>query len=280
MDKYTTWYGCMPRPRRHCVRWGPSSPHGEGHSSPHFSAHVYCGQTVARLSKCWALVNSGLLLAMLGHTRSAELLLVSSRDNELWYVSPITFELDPDSVKRKQYSKYMGQVSFIQKLLLTERDEIWQRWGAWPIDTYSTNLENFGRWSRDTLRRHTSVQLSDALNYCLFSFSFRLWSPRCISVVTWKLRWKVLGEIWNFAFLTKNYEKIFAQVGHKLSIRYSVELKGSWPNINYFDYRVPQKFCISSNTTIFGHFANFTGFKLGLVLEKNEKSRDYLHVCL
>jgi len=27
------------------------------HSSPsHFSVHVYCGQTVARLSNCWALV--------------------------------------------------------------------------------------------------------------------------------------------------------------------------------------------------------------------------------
>jgi len=32
----------------------PASPK-EGHS-PHFSAHVYCGQTVAHLSYCWALV--------------------------------------------------------------------------------------------------------------------------------------------------------------------------------------------------------------------------------
>jgi len=36
-------------PRPHCVRWGPSSLHPDpprkGHSSPHFSAHVYCGQT-------------------------------------------------------------------------------------------------------------------------------------------------------------------------------------------------------------------------------------------
>jgi len=30
--------------------------HGKGHSSPHFSAHVYCGQTVAHLSYCWTLV--------------------------------------------------------------------------------------------------------------------------------------------------------------------------------------------------------------------------------
>ena len=30
-------------------RWGPTSPR-KGHSSPLFSAHVYCGQTVAHLS--------------------------------------------------------------------------------------------------------------------------------------------------------------------------------------------------------------------------------------
>ena len=34
MDQDTTWYGGRCRPRRHCVRWGPSSPHGKGHSSP------------------------------------------------------------------------------------------------------------------------------------------------------------------------------------------------------------------------------------------------------
>jgi len=43
-------YGGRPPPRRQCVRWGPSSPHGKGHSSPHFSARVYCGQTVANLA--------------------------------------------------------------------------------------------------------------------------------------------------------------------------------------------------------------------------------------
>ena len=26
MDQDATWYGGRPRPRRHCVRWGPSSP--------------------------------------------------------------------------------------------------------------------------------------------------------------------------------------------------------------------------------------------------------------
>jgi len=38
-------YGGRPRrPRRQCVRLGPSSQR-KGDSSPHFSAHVYCGQT-------------------------------------------------------------------------------------------------------------------------------------------------------------------------------------------------------------------------------------------
>jgi len=35
-----------------------SSPTYKGHR-PHFSAHVYCGQTVAHLSYCWALVAFG-----------------------------------------------------------------------------------------------------------------------------------------------------------------------------------------------------------------------------
>jgi len=28
VDQDTTWYGGRPRPRRHGVRWGPSSPKG------------------------------------------------------------------------------------------------------------------------------------------------------------------------------------------------------------------------------------------------------------
>jgi len=38
------WHGGRPRPRPHCVRWGPSSPHQNGHS-PQFFAHVRCGHT-------------------------------------------------------------------------------------------------------------------------------------------------------------------------------------------------------------------------------------------
>ena len=39
MDQDATWYGDRPRPRPHCVRWGPSSPHGNGQSSPLFLVH-------------------------------------------------------------------------------------------------------------------------------------------------------------------------------------------------------------------------------------------------
>jgi len=56
MDQDKTCHAGRPRPWPHCVRWGLSFPHRKGHSSPHFSVHVYCGQTVARLKYCWALV--------------------------------------------------------------------------------------------------------------------------------------------------------------------------------------------------------------------------------
>jgi len=37
MDQDATWYGGRPRPRRHCVRWGPSSPPRKGAQQlPHF----------------------------------------------------------------------------------------------------------------------------------------------------------------------------------------------------------------------------------------------------
>jgi len=34
MDQDEIWHGGRNRPRRRCVRWGPSIPHGKGHSSP------------------------------------------------------------------------------------------------------------------------------------------------------------------------------------------------------------------------------------------------------
>ena len=49
MDQDTTWYRSRPWPRRHCVRWGPSSAlpkRGQtGRAPPQFLAHVYCRQT-------------------------------------------------------------------------------------------------------------------------------------------------------------------------------------------------------------------------------------------
>jgi len=43
MDEDATWCGGRPPPRRHGVKWGSSSPR-KGHSTPHFSAHVHCGE--------------------------------------------------------------------------------------------------------------------------------------------------------------------------------------------------------------------------------------------
>jgi len=33
MGQNATWYGGRPRPRPHCVRWGPSSSHEKGHTA-------------------------------------------------------------------------------------------------------------------------------------------------------------------------------------------------------------------------------------------------------
>jgi len=39
MDQDVTWYAGGPRPKRHCVRWGPSSPPRKvAQQRPHFSA--------------------------------------------------------------------------------------------------------------------------------------------------------------------------------------------------------------------------------------------------
>jgi len=44
VDQYETWHAGRPRPRPHCVRWGPTSPSPKG-NNPQFSAHVCCGKT-------------------------------------------------------------------------------------------------------------------------------------------------------------------------------------------------------------------------------------------
>jgi len=38
MDQDTTWYGGRPRPRTHCVRWGPSSTPLQGAQPPIFGS--------------------------------------------------------------------------------------------------------------------------------------------------------------------------------------------------------------------------------------------------
>jgi len=50
MDQDATWYyGGRPRPRRHCIRWGPILPPQKGGSRGQQSSStfrpVYCGQT-------------------------------------------------------------------------------------------------------------------------------------------------------------------------------------------------------------------------------------------
>ena len=45
MHQDATWYGGRPRPRPHCVRWGPSSPQKGDEAPTQFLVHFYCGQT-------------------------------------------------------------------------------------------------------------------------------------------------------------------------------------------------------------------------------------------
>ena len=62
MDQDATWYGSRPRPRRHYVRWGPSSPPpkgGGGTAAPQFSAHVCCGQTLGWIKMPFGTVGLG-----------------------------------------------------------------------------------------------------------------------------------------------------------------------------------------------------------------------------
>ena len=45
MDYDVSWYGGRPRPRRLCVRWGPSYPQKKGTPIPaQFLANMYCVQ--------------------------------------------------------------------------------------------------------------------------------------------------------------------------------------------------------------------------------------------
>ena len=44
IDQDETCYECMPRPGHIVLDGDPVPPEKKGHSSPHFSAHVYCSQ--------------------------------------------------------------------------------------------------------------------------------------------------------------------------------------------------------------------------------------------
>ena len=57
MDQDAIWYGGRPRPRRHCVRWGPSSP--KKGAQPQFLANFHCGQTAG-----WIQMSLGMLLGL------------------------------------------------------------------------------------------------------------------------------------------------------------------------------------------------------------------------
>ena len=50
MDQDGTWHGGGPWSRPHCARWGHSSPPPKG-AEPHFSAHLYCGQTAGCIKR-------------------------------------------------------------------------------------------------------------------------------------------------------------------------------------------------------------------------------------
>jgi len=63
MDQDATWYGNRPRPGDIALDGDPSPPR-KGAQQPHFSGHVYCGQTVAHLSNCWALVHLSITQSM------------------------------------------------------------------------------------------------------------------------------------------------------------------------------------------------------------------------
>jgi len=44
---------------------GDPTPHRKGYSSPHFLAHIYCGQMVTYLGNCWDLVLFYVILPVL-----------------------------------------------------------------------------------------------------------------------------------------------------------------------------------------------------------------------
>jgi len=56
MDQDVTWYGSIRHVPGDIVLDGDLAPQRKATQHPHFSAHLYCSQTVAHLSNCWAVV--------------------------------------------------------------------------------------------------------------------------------------------------------------------------------------------------------------------------------
>jgi len=57
MAEDATWYGRRPLPDNIVLHSDPVSVSMErGIAAPHFSSHVFCGYTVARLNNCWAVI--------------------------------------------------------------------------------------------------------------------------------------------------------------------------------------------------------------------------------
>jgi len=70
MDQDVTWYGVDLVAGDIVLDGGPAAP--ENGYSPHFSADVYCGHTVAHLSYCCALVTFGVFLYVFGTAKALE----------------------------------------------------------------------------------------------------------------------------------------------------------------------------------------------------------------
>jgi len=103
------------------IHAAPSSPKG-AHQPPVFSAHVCCGQTVAHLTYCWALVNNVCVAGCLERSHCWNPLVVGTAyDNASVVVTltspPASFEYEAYDVYLKQGSK----TSYLENVLLQVR---------------------------------------------------------------------------------------------------------------------------------------------------------------
>ena len=68
MYQDATWYRGRPQPRRHCVRWEPSSPSHKRAQLSQFLANVHCGQRLdgLRCHLVWRYVSAQATLCLMG----------------------------------------------------------------------------------------------------------------------------------------------------------------------------------------------------------------------